>query len=215
MKPTPGKQNRAAKLTVGDLSTVPSVFETSPEKVSPSPSPIKAQNVQMKDASVSKKFPLRDYYAMLTRLWSEELDPEVKGEISEQRFFKFLREHRICQERQQIDDLYKQMLILKKGQQAPPRGPISKEWFFRLFEKPLMMIPFETALCMIDEDNPPQTQKENAFLREENSKSTVAQTLAVIEFQRKYMKQVFPVDRTFQPLRADQTATAGQQKDGL
>jgi hypothetical protein len=43
-----------------------------------------------------KKHMLKDYYALLNEIWFNQLDVEKKGEVSEQRFFKFLRENRIC-----------------------------------------------------------------------------------------------------------------------
>jgi len=39
---------------------------------------------------------LKDYYTLLNEIWFNHLDFEKKGEVSEQRFFKFLRENRIC-----------------------------------------------------------------------------------------------------------------------
>jgi hypothetical protein len=42
------------------------------------------------------KHMLKDYYALLNEIWFNQLDVEKKGEVSEQRFFKFLRENRIC-----------------------------------------------------------------------------------------------------------------------
>jgi hypothetical protein len=44
----------------------------------------------------NKKHMLKDYYTLLNEIWFNHLDLEKKGEVSEQRFFKFLRENRIC-----------------------------------------------------------------------------------------------------------------------
>lgn len=62
------------------------------------------------------RFSLAEYKKMLNHVWFEQLDIERKGEVVEQRFFKFLRDNRICQERKQIDEMFKQMLICKKGE---------------------------------------------------------------------------------------------------
>jgi hypothetical protein len=45
--------------------------------------------------------------------------------------------------------MYKQMLILKKGETVPRRSDVTKDLFMRLFERPLLMIPMENAICLI------------------------------------------------------------------
>jgi len=79
---------------------------------------------------------------------------------------EFLKANHICSERRQIEDLYKQMLIVRKDEPLPKIGAISKALFMRLFEKPLLLLPMETALSMIG-DIPLETE---------------TQTLAVVEF---------------------------------
>jgi hypothetical protein len=88
---------------------------------------------------------------MLQNIWVEELDTNRDGEITEQRFFKFLRSNRICQDRNLVEEMYKQVLILRKDEPAPKKGGVNKAMFFRLFEKPLMLIPMENALGLIQQ----------------------------------------------------------------
>lgn len=127
---------------------------------------------------------------MLHNIWAEVLDTNKDGEIAETRFFKFLRTNRICQDRNLVDEMYKQVLILHKDEQAPKKGVVNKAMFFRLFEKPLMLIPMENALNFI-------SKEESAVDKHPEADQTAAgRTLATVDFQRQYMKQVFSHDRT-------------------
>jgi phage antirepressor YoqD-like protein len=51
-------------------------------------------------------------------MWRHNLDPEGKNEISEAKFFKFLRENKIITEKKQIDEIYKQCIFAKKGEEV-------------------------------------------------------------------------------------------------
>jgi hypothetical protein len=128
---------------------------------------------------------LKSYHEMMQNIWSVELDTNKDGEITEQRFFKFLRTNRICLDRNLVDEMYKQVLILRKDEQVPKKGSVTKAIFFRLFEKPLMLIPMENAIKFIQQEG---------VDRPEANTSNDGKTLAVLEFQRNYMKHVFSPD---------------------
>ena len=46
------------------------------------------------------------------------LDPEQKQEVSERAFFSFLREKKILTEKKQVDEMLRQCLFLKKGEES-------------------------------------------------------------------------------------------------
>lgn len=70
------------------------------------------------------------------------------------------------------------MLILNKGQQVPAKGAVTKELFFRLFEKPLLTIPLENALFLIQSRDP----RETSMKYPELDSTIVGKTLAVVQF---------------------------------
>lgn len=87
---------------------------------------------------------------------------------------------------------------MKKGQSFQKQGDVSQQLFMRLFEKPLMMIPIENGLSLIEQ--PCLINEKGArgkvlnIRRPEEDTSTVGQTLAILDYQRIYMKHVFSED---------------------
>lgn len=49
-------------------------------------------------------------------MWRHYLDPEGKHEVAESKFFRFLRENKILSEKKQLDEMYKQCIFVKKGE---------------------------------------------------------------------------------------------------
>jgi hypothetical protein len=48
-----------------------------------------------------------------------------------------------------VEEMYKQMLILKKSDPIPNKVDVSKDLFMRLFERPLLLIPMENAISLL------------------------------------------------------------------
>jgi hypothetical protein len=63
---------------------------------------------------------------------------------------KFLRENRILQDRNLLDEFFKATLILKKDETPKIHGSLNFGQFVRIFEKPLLMIPMENAIKTLD-----------------------------------------------------------------
>ena len=108
--------------------------------------------------------------------------------------------------------MFKQCLILRKTEKIGVGSPVSFATYKRLFQKPLMLIGMENALQII-EVAPPESRKSSSYhagsmpvsrrqstliANEETCPemdvSSVGQTLAIVGFQRKFMKQVFKSD---------------------
>jgi len=63
-------------------------------------------------------YSLKQYEDLINHMWRHNLDPEGKNEISEAKFFKFLRENKIITEKKQLDEIYKQCIFAKKGEEV-------------------------------------------------------------------------------------------------
>ena len=122
--------------------------------------------------------------------WRTQLDPEGKQEVSEGKFFKFLRENKILAEKKQMEDMLKQCLYLQKGHEFPRSSTIPWTLFQKIFCKPLLLIGMENALALI-EQHTLQPDHDHVTIKPEEDVSPIGQTLAVVQFHRKYMRQVF------------------------
>ena len=79
------------------------------------------------------------------------MDTEGRQEIPEGKFFRFLRDHKIITEKKQLDEMYKQCLFAKKGDEVTVGATVPLSLYLRLFAKPLMLIGMENALSLIEE----------------------------------------------------------------
>jgi len=50
-------------------------------------------------------------------MWRHQLDTEQKNEVSENKFVRFLRENKILTEKKQLDEMFKQCVYAKKGEE--------------------------------------------------------------------------------------------------
>ena len=57
------------------------------------------------------RYSLKQYDDLIAHMWKQNLDPEGSHEISEGKFFRFLRENKIITEKKQLDEMYKQCLF--------------------------------------------------------------------------------------------------------
>lgn len=87
-------------------------------------------------------------------LWRTQLDPDNRQEVSESKFFKFMRENKIVTEKKQLDDMFKQCLFVLKGTEVSVGSTIQLNMYQRLFQKPLLLIGAENALALIEEHPP-------------------------------------------------------------
>ena len=94
---------------------------------------------------------MKQYEELIYHLWKQFLDPELKHEVSEGKFFKFLRENKILTEKKQLDEMYKQCLFAKKTEEVSVGATVPFTVYQRLFAKPLMLIGMENALSLLEE----------------------------------------------------------------
>ena len=57
--------------------------------------------------SAKLRFSLKQYVDLINHLWKTYLDTEHKSEVSDNKFFAFLRQNKIVNERKQMDELFK------------------------------------------------------------------------------------------------------------
>ena len=135
-------------------------------------------------------YSLKQYQELILSIWRSHLDTENKSEISETKFFKFLRDHKIVTEKKQIDEMYKQCIFASKKENLTNKlagsNTVTLQIYQRLFAKPLLLIAMENALSLVDASTNNQHRD-----RPEMDKSSLGQTVAVMNFQRQYMKRVF------------------------
>ena len=128
------------------------------------------------------------------------LDPEQKQEVSERAFFSFLREKKILTEKKQVDEMLRQCLFLKKGEEATIGATVPFTLYQRLFAKPLMLLGVENVLSLIEDSAHQQLCREQGAHPASVSPKRAAAVpskvgpMAVIDFHRKYMKHVFTSD---------------------
>ena len=96
------------------------------------------------------RYSLRQYDELIHHLW-RALDPEQKQEVSERAFFSFLREKKILTEKKQVDEMLRQCLFLKKGEEATIGATVPFTLYQRLFAKPLMLLGVENVLSLIED----------------------------------------------------------------
>lgn len=96
------------------------------------------------------RYSLKQYEELIMHMWRLYLDPENKQEISEAKFFRFLRENKILTEKKQLDEMYKQCLFTKKTEEVSVETTVPFALYQRLFQKPLMLIGMENALQIIE-----------------------------------------------------------------
>ena len=129
----------------------------------------------------------------------------MKQEISDGKFFKFLRENKIVTEKKQLDEMYKQCIFVSKKDQnkrIQEGHTVSLALFQRLFEKPLLLIAMENALSLLEASVIEKNKDANYLSKKlqmeskwpEMDKTSLGQTVAIVGFQREYMKQVFQSD---------------------
>ena len=158
----------------------------------------KGPQVQVQPASpqgieqlnLPNRFALSQYMEFIKDTWRTQLDPEGKQEVSEGKFFKFLRENKILAEKKQMEDMLKQCLYLQKGHEVPRSSTVPWTLFQKMFCKPLLLIGMENALALIEQHGPP-ADADHVTIKPEEDVSSIGQTLAVVGFHRKYMRQVF------------------------
>lgn len=114
--------------------------------MSNSKSPAAGQQV----AERGLRYSLRQYDELIHHLW-RALDPEQKQEVSERAFFSFLREKKILTEKKQVDEMLRQCLFLKKGEEATIGATVPFSLYQRLFAKPLMLLGVENVLSLIED----------------------------------------------------------------
>lgn len=68
---------------------------------------------------------MRQYEGLIEYLWRVFLDPENKGEVNEQKFFIFMRNHKLITEKKQLDEMYRQCLFYKKGEEISVGATVS------------------------------------------------------------------------------------------
>ena len=81
--------------------------------------------------------------------------------------------------------MFKQLLIVKKGHPVPSEGDVSQDLFFKLFEKPLLLIAMENALALIQKQEVTVNssgEKIVTISRPEEDTSAAGMTLTGIEF---------------------------------
>ena len=84
-------------------------------------------------------------------MWRHFLDTEMKNEVSEGKFVRFLRENKILTEKKQLDEMFKQCIFQKKSEELNMGSSISYTMYQRLFMRPLMLLGMENALTLIEE----------------------------------------------------------------
>lgn len=67
---------------------------------------------------VNLRFSLKQYEELIMHIWRHNLDPEGKHEAAEGKFFRLLRENKILSEKKQIDEMFKQCIFAKKGEEV-------------------------------------------------------------------------------------------------
>ena len=89
-------------------------------------------------------------------MWRSHIDPEGKLEVAEGKVFRFLRENKILSEKKQLDEMYKQCIFAKKGEEVSVGATVQLSQFQKLFSKPLLLIGMENALSLLEVHPPPR-----------------------------------------------------------
>ena len=106
--------------------------------------------------------------------------------------------------------MYQQCLFAKKGEEISVQATVPFALYYRLFAKPLMLIGMENALSLIEQHpsrdshhlaahsaspaRAPGKSGSHGVVWPEMDTSSLGQTMAVIGFNRKFMKNVFTSD---------------------
>ena len=97
------------------------------------------------------RYSLLQYFDLLKHIWKTQLDTENNHEITEGKFYKFLRENKILTEKKQMDEMYKQCIFAKKTEEVNVTASVTFILFERLFAKPLLLLAMENALALLEE----------------------------------------------------------------
>ena len=79
-----------------------------------SPEPLSKKQEIVPVEPQSERYSHADYVELLEHIWSTQLTT-TGSDCSETRLIKFMREHKIAQDKRQLDDLYKQNLWVPRG----------------------------------------------------------------------------------------------------
>ena len=79
------------------------------------------------------RYSLKQYEDLIVHTWKTQLDTEQKQEVTEGKFFRFLRDNKILTEKKQLDEMYKQCLFIKKGEEISVSQSVSYAFYQRLF----------------------------------------------------------------------------------
>lgn len=72
------------------------------------------------------RFSVKQYEELILHMWrSTNLDPEQTNEVTEGKFVRFLREKKILTEKKQLDEMYRQCLYYKKGEEPSVGATVS------------------------------------------------------------------------------------------
>ena len=99
-----------------------------------------------------------------------------------------------------MDEMYKQCLFTKKAEgKTFTKTTVSKTVFMGLFAKPLLMLGMENALALLEDRKDLTISKQSVKGKNqqgwpEMDKTSLGQTMTVVNFHRKYMKHVFTND---------------------